>query len=266
MRYFSLIFCSFALLLLCSCSEESDSSQLPVPSGRGQALPGMSEASPGYNGDSRQKTEGRHIEESHTFSIDALPESLKSIYESDYKKCLEIGCEITNSTYTDRSRAELNALVPPEKLAEFLSSVEQGSGKILTHTVNTVDRSLEYIDVEAEFKSQEALEARLTRLLESDKTKTVDDIIKIESELRRVKQSLDSARDKLKFLQKITQMVSVRIFYQVSQENLDIDYDVLTQSFNRSSAKFINSAADVISLSPRFCHGFPSILSVCGLL
>ncbi len=258
MRLFPLIFCSFALLLLCSCGDEgAKQSEVPLSPGNGFGGPGMAQASPGYFAVDRNKMEGRHIEESHLLSIDAQPDNLKTIYDRDYKKCLEVGCEIMNSTYTDHSRAELNVLLPPDKLVEFLSSVEQGAGKILTHTVNTVDRSLEYIDVEAELKSQEALEGRLTRLLESDKTKTVEDIIAVETELRRVKQSLDSARGKLKFLQKVTALVTVRIAYIVSSDHLDIDYNVLNQSLTRSSQKFIQSLADVITFVARVLPWLP---------
>ncbi len=188
----------------------------------------------------------RRIAESHSLNIDIQPEGLKARYDRDFKKCLELGCEITQSNVKSRYSAVITASIAPDQLPAYLDFIGTGDGDLKSHSVSADDKTLQYIDTDAKIKNLEALHLRLLALLESPKADNIKDILEIERELNRVNQQLDSAKGSLRHLAKITGKASVQIYYNVPYRDIEVRYYDLQNSFKLAWQSFVNNLSGVI--------------------
>lgn len=124
----------------------------------------------------------RKIAETHNVSIETEADALKGRYDRDFKKCIAVGCEIVNSQVTSREYASLHARIAPEQLGAYLDFLAEGEGELKSHQVSADDQTMAYIDTEARIKNLEVLRQRLFELLDSEKAKSVEGILRVEQE------------------------------------------------------------------------------------
>ena len=192
----------------------------------------------------RSKLQNRRIAETHSLQIETMHEDLSKRYDRDFQKCIELGCEILHTNMQNRRYGNINARIEPEKLGEYLDFLATGNGELKSHSVQTQDKTLNYIDTEARIKNNEALKTRLVTLL--NKADTIDNVIKIETELARVEQSLDSAKGALRHLSTITSKATVNVNYQVPYPDIQVRYHDLKHSFIKGWQQFIENISNVI--------------------
>jgi len=94
------------------------------------------------------------------------------------------------------SRAELSLRVPAEQLTDVLAAFKK-LGTVLHESVKTQDITEEYVDLQARRSNARKLESRLLELLASG-TKDVKDLLEVERELSRVRETLERLEGKLK--------------------------------------------------------------------
>jgi hypothetical protein len=94
------------------------------------------------------------------------------------------------------SRAELSLRVPSEQLTDVLVDFKK-LGTVLHESIKTQDITEEYVDLQARLSNARKLEARLLELLASG-TKDVKDLLEVERELARVRETLERLEGKLK--------------------------------------------------------------------
>lgn len=212
----------------------------------------------------RSKLAKRRVAETHTLNIEILHDNLAPRYDRDFQKCLDLGCEIQNSNMSNRLNGYILARVPPKNLGTYLDFLTIGNGELKSHAVNTQDKTLSYLDTEARLKSQEELRERLKSLLQ--KADTVDNIIRIETELARVEKELDSAVNSLRHLKNITGMATVRVNYSVPYQDIQVQYDDLKNSFTRAWQEFIENIANVITFIGAVLPWLPVVIGGLWLL
>ncbi|MDH7574035.1 MAG: DUF4349 domain-containing protein [Clostridia bacterium] len=117
--------------------------------------------------------------------------------------------------YDARTRAHLELHVPADKLETFLAWAA-GLGEVKSQRVYSDDVTEEYIDLEARVKTLTAQEERLTELLA--KAETVEDILKVEKELERVRAERESLAGKFNYLRHRVTYSRVSIQVKQSQE------------------------------------------------
>lgn len=94
------------------------------------------------------------------------------------------------------SRAELTLRIPAAELPQALASF-RNLGTVLHESLKTQDITEEYVDLEARIATARKLEARLLELLAGG-TKDVKDLLEVERELARVRESLERLEGKRK--------------------------------------------------------------------
>lgn len=207
----------------------------------------------------RSKLNGRKIAENHDFSIEIKAGDIQQRVKADYQACLSLGCEIVSSNFQSKSSGYLNARIAPDKLADFFKIIENGVGEVTEHRVSVEDETSSYVDTAATLKSKMALRDRLTSLLESDKTRTVSDVMSIERELSRVQSEIDSITGRMSALEKRTSMATVNVQYTVPYFERDDHYRSMSTSFARAWRGFIGSLDEVIVFAGRSLPWLPVI-------
>lgn len=253
MSRLTLLLSIFAVFILSACNEQdsysggADFARVAELESAPMAPSSLSKsAPPSQMALDRSKFNNRRIAETHNMRVELEPEQLKSRYDRDFKKCLELGCEITSSNAQTRRSGYINARIAPEQLGEYLDFLGTGPGELKEHSVNADDKTLQYIDTEAKIKNLERLRDRLITLLNSEKTKSVDEVLKIERELNRVEQQLDSANGTLRHLETITGKATVNSRYSVPFQDFEIRYYEFKNSFKRGYQEMLNSVSHVV--------------------
>lgn len=181
----------------------------------------------------------RKIAETHSMSIETTYDTLQKRYQRDFKKCVEMGCQIENSSIQLEENAYIAAKIAPEKLGAFLDFLAEGEGKILNHQVSADDQTMQYSDTVAHTENLMALRERLRTLLNSDKAKDVEGILSIENELNRVQTEIDSNTSQLKILQKMTQLATVNLSYSVQYRPSEVEPYTLKNTLKMATQKFL---------------------------
>lgn len=102
------------------------------------------------------------------------------------------------STSEERRAGHIILRIPVEQFDEALEMIK-GLGKIQSEQFDTDDVTRQYIDMEARIANLEVQEQRLRDLLE--RAETVEDVLKVESELGRIRGDLESKQGEFKHLQ-----------------------------------------------------------------
>ncbi len=201
----------------------------------------------------------RRIAHTHSMNIKTTGDDLAKRFEQDAAECAKLGCELINSSISE-NYGSINARISPAKLDAFLKFLSRKGAKISEHSLNSEDKTVEYIDTDSRIRTSEALKTRLTTLLATTESKDLKAIIEIEKELARVQQEIDSAKSVLKYLSTITSMVTVNINYSAEYETGAFDYKGLKNSFRYAWQGFVQNIAYVIEFIGKSLPWIPVIL------
>jgi len=108
--------------------------------------------------------------------------------------------------------------LPQEHFQAFLSNVEGVSKKVNQRTVKGTDVTEEYVDIESRLKSKRVLEQRLIDFL--NKSQTVENSLRISSELSNVQSDIESMLGRMKYLKDQTSLSTVEL--SISEEKVII--------------------------------------------
>jgi len=125
----------------------------------------------------------------------------------------KMGGYIANATL-DRSSGEARSgswtvRVPVKKYGDFLTSLD-GVGFVESRSQNSEDVTMEYVDVEARIANLKRLEERFIALLQ-ERTGKLDEVLKVEQELARVRGDIEQAEGRLRYLTNKTDYSTVTI-------------------------------------------------------
>lgn len=104
--------------------------------------------------------------------------------------------------------ATMTLRVPAAQFEQTLGELRK-LGSLRDEQIKGQDVTAEFVDVQARIKTQRQLEARLSELLE--KAQDVETILKIESELARVRQVIESAQGQEKYLLNQVQLSTITV-------------------------------------------------------
>ncbi len=116
-----------------------------------------------------------------------------------------------SSVFTDGDKkrtANFNIRVPVDNFTKVLTQVE-ALGKVQGRSMGTQDVTDQFIDLEAYIASREIQQSRLRDLL--SKAKTVDEILRIENELNRLRSEIDSMKGRIRYLKNAVEMSSINL-------------------------------------------------------
>ncbi len=124
--------------------------------------------------------------------------------------------------------------VPQKNFEKYYAEIKE-VGNVERSQITTRDVTTEYIDLKARLETQEAQEKRLVEMY--SKASTIEEMLKIENELTRIRTSLESISGQIKYLDNLTDYSLLTI--ELYQE-LDIS-STAKVSFKDGWNLFINS-------------------------
>ncbi len=107
--------------------------------------------------------------------------------------------------------------VVPENLESFLQKART-LGELKNQTLGTQDVTKAYFDTDARMRNAQRMEARLLEMLEK-KTGKVSDLLEVEKELARVRESIEQMQGELKYYDALVQYATVTI--SLAEKDLD---------------------------------------------
>ncbi|MEO8439637.1 MAG: DUF4349 domain-containing protein [Spartobacteria bacterium] len=99
--------------------------------------------------------------------------------------------------------------VLPENLDRFLEKA-RGLGELKNQTLGSQDVTKAYLDTDARLRNAQRMETRLLEMLEK-KTGKVSDLLEVEKELARVRESIEQMQGELKYYEALVQYATVTI-------------------------------------------------------
>ncbi|MEO9534113.1 MAG: DUF4349 domain-containing protein [Crocinitomicaceae bacterium] len=119
------------------------------------------------------------------------------------------------TTY-DRENIQMEMKVPSENFEAFLADVSEGVEHFESKDISAQDVTEEFIDIEARIKTKKEVEQQFIGLLE--KANSINDIMEIEERIGYVRQEIESAEGRLKYLASNTSYSTVSLSYFVQLE------------------------------------------------
>ncbi len=107
--------------------------------------------------------------------------------------------------------------VLPENLDRFLEKA-RGLGELKNQTLGSQDVTKAYLDTDARMRNAQRMETRLLEMLEK-KTGKVSDLLEVEKELARVRESIEQMQGELKYYDALVQYATVTI--SLAEKDLD---------------------------------------------
>ncbi|ADL07440.1 DUF4349 domain-containing protein [Thermosediminibacter oceani] len=136
---------------------------------------------------------------------------LKETETAVYNLIQEYGGFIQSSSSRNENRevwSEIVARVPFDRFEEFFGRLKQ-LGRVNYDNISTQDVTEEYIDLSARIKVLKAQEERLISLLA--KAEKIDDILRIENELTRLRSDIEQLQGRINYLDRATGYSTVTI-------------------------------------------------------
>lgn len=136
------------------------------------------------------------------------------------------------STNTEANNL-LSIRVPNDKFDPLLKEVCKLSLHMDRKNVSTQDVTEEWVDIEARIKTKKEVELRYIEILKS-KTKTVQDVLDAEEQLRQIREEIEAREGRLKYLQNQVaySTISVELYQQIEYSE---NPDELTESFGQKA-------------------------------
>ena len=131
------------------------------------------------------------------------------------------GIILDSNTYTDYDQkriAHYSIRVPQEKFTQLVAQIES-LGKVESRSMGTQDVTEQYIDLQASITNKLRHEERLLEILAQ--AKTVDEILRIETELNRLRTEVDSLKGRLRYLENEVQMSSINVSIREWRQPVD---------------------------------------------
>ncbi|KAA3438640.1 DUF4349 domain-containing protein [Rufibacter hautae] len=129
----------------------------------------------------------------------------------------EMDATLANTTQHQSDDAKTTKFVirvKPENFKPLLRQLQKESVILDERTITTEDVGMEYVDLEARKKAKLAVEQRFMGLLKE--AKNIKQILEVEREIQVVREEIESAEARLRFLQNQTSYSTIRLaMYQV---------------------------------------------------
>ncbi|MBS7622768.1 DUF4349 domain-containing protein [Candidatus Bathyarchaeota archaeon] len=114
----------------------------------------------------------------------------------------------SRSTFGNQATAEISIRIPQDKFHTSIREIET-YGKVLDERTTSEDVTEHYIDLKARLKNLQTLEKNLVELLA--RAETVDEILKVEQELGRVRGEIDSLQGQINYIERNVTMSLITV-------------------------------------------------------
>lgn len=197
-----------------------------------------------------QPQDGRKIIYNASVMLDI--KDLKGSYDSIISKAQEMGGYIASSNIREND-SQITMRVPAVKLSDFLKFLDTLGGENKESSVNTSDVTDQYTDMDSRVRNLKAQEEQLLSIMK--KAVTVDETLKVQSELYRVRGEIESLEGKLKMWDKLIEYSTVSINLKRIQEIGDKDVKVSFITWSELVNGISNGFKATLNFVVRFFSG-----------
>jgi hypothetical protein len=160
----------------------------------------------------------------------------------------DMGGMVTNSSASEddagNKSMRMTLKVPSEKLDDALAKLAT-LGEVRQEDINSTDVTEQYVDLEARLGNAKRLEKRLLELLDNKAAK-LEDVIKVEKELGRVRENIESMVARKRYFDNRVNLATVEaVLFEPRGFGRGI-FDPISGLFQRSLATFTASIAVLI--------------------
>lgn len=152
--------------------------------------------------------------------------------------------------------------VPQSQFQRVLDEIKK-LGEVEREQISGQDVTEEYVDVESRIKALRVQEARLLELL--SQAKSIDEILRVESELAGVRSNLESLVRRLRYLENMVALSSIEVSLRERLEGLGASAGMrLAQDAFRALLRTLRTMGHVASRAVVFAAGAAPVLAVAG--
>jgi hypothetical protein len=149
-------------------------------------------------------------------------------------------------------RAHIIMRIPVDHFDSFLRKVEE-QGQVTNRQLSGKDVTEEFVDNDSRLRNLKAHEERILKLYE--KANTIEEMLKIEDELSRIRSSIEQLEGRQKYLRHVTSTVKLSLeLFQVEEAEFvtaDEDTPLLTEAwigFKTSITQILNLGKEILVL------------------
>lgn len=114
--------------------------------------------------------------------------------------------------------ANVTLRIPAQKFDQILGTIRSLGLKVTSENINSQDVTDEYIDLEGRLKSAEATKQQFLTIL--NKAVTVEDILKVQTELNRIQTEIEQTKGRMEYLSKSGQFALLTVYLAVDEGEL----------------------------------------------
>jgi hypothetical protein len=189
----------------------------PSPAAAPQMLKdtGVAESSVGGAGDIQPGADRKIIRTGQiTLEIADIAKSMESVATV----ATDLGGYVVSSNRygnEDKASGRVTIRVPANRFSEAFIKLRNLAVKVPNESTNSQDVTEEYTDLQARLRNLEATEAQFLSILE--KSKTVDEILKVQREISNVRGQIEQVKGRIKYLDRTTDMSLIEVLLQESK-------------------------------------------------
>lgn len=160
-------------------------------------------------------------------SVSLDVKDLKGTYENILAKGLEMGGYVANSGIRETD-SQITIRVPAVRLDDFMKYLDTLGGQNKESSINTNDVTDQYTDIASRVKNLKAQEEQLLTIMK--KASTVDETLKVQSELFRVRGEIESFEGRINMWDKLIEYSTVSVRLNKIQEigGKDVNFSFIT--------------------------------------
>ena len=149
-----------------------------------------------------------------TGSIYLKVESVAKAMDKVKEIAKSLGGYVVSSTWQgeeEGSRATISIRVPSESYDEAIRELRSLAAEVVSESTKTKDVTEEYVDLKSKLRNVEATEREYLTLLE--KAETVEDVLKIQAELSKVRGEIETTKGRMQYLERTsaTSLIEVHL-------------------------------------------------------
>jgi hypothetical protein len=116
-------------------------------------------------------------------------------------------------------RGSVSIRVPQSRFHEAIEDLEE-LGEVISRDLQGEDVTEEYVDLDAQLTALEAQEARFLEILQMGKT--VEDVLKVERELQRVREDIERIQGRINYLDSRVELSTITVSLSLEDEPVEV--------------------------------------------
>jgi hypothetical protein len=148
-----------------------------------------------------------------TGSLELVVADVEASVEDLVRVAQDVGGYVTDrdvyESQGNKKRGQVTLRVPNESFEDVFAAAKAIAGKVTRESADTQDVTEEYVDLQAQLKNKQAVEAQYLKTLE--KAWQIEDILKVQERLDRTRGEIERLQGRITYLERQVDMSTIRV-------------------------------------------------------